>query len=243
MTARHRAALVLMLVLTAATARIPSATAQSGAAPVPPEQAERTARDVVDGLGLDEPPPDRNEPPAQMPGSSAFGVVGEVLAYLLVGAAAAGLVYVVVALVRRGRRHDHGGDDDDDGDVAVESGRVDAEDDVSALTAAQWRARAAEAEAQGRFADAVRYLHFSGLIGLDEDGLVAFDPGRANGEYVRLVAALAPGGAPADLGHLNRLMEDATFGKRDLDAAALDWSRDGWERVRSGIGAAGARAL
>ncbi|MBX7160544.1 MAG: hypothetical protein K1X95_09665 [Acidimicrobiia bacterium] len=242
MRAVRRGAAVAVLLVAVGFAGLPAAAAVA-AEPVqptvPPERAEHTAQEVVDSLGFDE-PSDREAPPPPTVEGSAFGAIGELLAYLLVGAAVAGLVYVVLVLLR-GRGHRRGRDDSDDDDVAVETGSSDAGDDIAALSAAEWRARAAEAEAQGRFADAVRFLHFGGLIGLDEDGLVAFDPGRANGEYVHLVATLAPDSVPADLSHLNRLMEEATFAKRDMDAAALAWSRSGWERVHDGIAAGAAQ--
>ena len=230
------ASVVLVLLaparLDVAAARTDVAAARTETAPgEPPEHAERVARDVVDELGLDK-PPDEQQPRVQSPAGSAFGAVGHVLAYLLVGAAAAGIGYAIVALVRSagGRRSRDGGDEEDA--VDVETGTAAAADDIEALTAAQWRERAATAEAAGRCADAVRFLHYAGLLGLDEDGLVEFEPGRPNGEYVHIVADLAPGAAPEDLRHLNRLMEDATFGHYEMGPDAVQWSRSGWTRVR-----------
>lgn len=231
---------LLFLLLAAAQAR--AASAETEAPPVEPRRAERVARDVVDELGLDKAPEHQpDNPRVQPPAGSALGAVGQVLAYLLVGAAGAGLAYAIVALVRgAGRRRSHD-DDEDDHAVGVETGTATAAEDIDALSAQQWRERAAAAETAGRYADAVRFLHYAGLLGLDEDGLVAFEPGRPNGDYVRILTRLAPGTAPADLQHLNRLMEDATFGNQDLDPAAVAWSRSGWTRIRDAF-AAGAAA-
>lgn len=231
---------LLFLVLGAVQAR--AVSAESEAPPVEPRHAERVARDVVDELGLDKAPEDQpDNPRIQPPAGSALGAVGQVLAYLLVGAAGAGLAYAIVALVRgAGRRRSHDDDDTDD-EVGVETGVATAAEDIDTLSAQQWRERAAAAEAAGRYADAVRFLHYAGLLGLDEDGLVAFEPGRPNGDYVRVLTRLVPGPAPADLVHLNRLMEDATFGHHDLDPAAVAWSRSGWARIRDAF-TAGATA-
>lgn len=208
---------------------------------VEPERAERTARDVVAGLGLDQPDREQQRPPDVAPSASPFAAVGQVLAYVLVAAAAAGLAYAVFAIVRNlSRRHKPEKESGDDG-VEVETGSAAAGERIDALAASQWRERAAAAEADGRYADAVRFLHYAGLLGLDEDGLVPYDAGRANGDYVRVLAGLVPGHAPEDLRGLNRLMEDATFGKHPMDPDAVNWSRSGWTRVHDAF-AVGARS-
>lgn len=208
-------------------------------APPSPERAERVARDVVAELGLDDPRPE--DDPVQPPqGGAAFGALGQVLAYLIVAAALVGIGYAVYALVRRagGGREDD--DEDEDGHVEVEVGTADAEDRIESLSAAQWREQAARAEIEGRFADAVRFLHYAGLLGLDEAGVVTFEAGLPNGAYVAIVAGLTarPASAPEDLRGLNRLMEDATFGHRPMDAATVAATRSGWERLTTDLAAA-----
>lgn len=207
---------------------------------VEPESAERTARDVVDSLGLDRHDRDQQQTPDAAPSASPFAAVGQVLAYVLVAAAAAGLAYAIFAIVRNLSRRQRPDDEAGDHGVEVETGSA-AEERIDALAASQWRERAAAAEAEGRYADAVRFLHYAGLLGLDEDGLVPYDPGRANGDYVRVLAGLVPGPAPEDLRGLNRLMEDATFGKHPMDPDAVSRSRSGWTRVHDAF-AVGARA-
>lgn len=216
-----------------------AASAQEPAqAPPAPERAERVARDVVDELDLEDPKPE--DPSRQPPtGGAAFGALGQVLAYLLVTAVAVGIGYVIFALVRSRGGSDDGDDTDGDDTVEVDSGTAEAEDRAELLSAAQWRERAAAAEAEGRFADAVRYLHYAGLIGLDEAAVVAFEPGLPNGAFVTIVADLegAPATAPEDLRRLNHLMEDATFGHRPMDAAAVTSTRSGWERLAADLAA------
>lgn len=231
MTARMLACLAFAILMFALAGSAGPGLAQEQAPPSP-ERAERVARDVVDELDLDDPQPEdeQREPPQT---GGALGALGQVLAYLFVAAAAVGIGYAIFALVR-GRG---GGDDKDDADgddtVAVDTGSAAAEERIEALSAAQWREQAATAEAESRFADAVRYLHYAGLLGLDEAGVVPFEPGLPNGAYVAIVADLArsPGSAPEDLRGLNRLMEDATFGHRPMDAGAVAATRAGWERL------------
>lgn len=204
--------------------------------PPSPERAERVARDVVAELDLDD--PQREDELRQPPqGGAAFGALGQVLAYVVVAAALVGIGYAVFALVRRAGGKAHTDDDDSEDSVEVDTATAEEEEHIEALSAAQWRERAATAEVEGRFADAVRYLHYAGLLGLDEAGVVPFEAGLPNGAYVAIVAGLArsPSSAAEDLSRLNRLMEDATFGHRPMDAAAAAATRSGWEALTSDL--------
>lgn len=199
------------------------------------ERARSTARQVVDELDLDpeeQPPPD----PPELSNASPFAAFGQILGYAAMAAALVGIGFAIYALVRSmtGRTKD---DDDETSGVETSTGALEDETPIDAFSADEWTARAAAAEAEGRYADAVRFLHYAGLLRLDEDGTVPFDSSRTNGGYVDEAVALSTDAAQDLLG-LNRLMEDATYGHLPADPEDVGRTRSGWQQVRTALATA-----
>lgn len=99
-------------------------------------------------------------------------------------------------------------------------------------TAADWEADARRAAGEGRLRDAALSLYQALVLRLDARGALRFDPAKTPGDYRREVRANPEVARPFTT--FLRGFEPVAFGGRALDA-------DGYERLRSAAGEAGAR--
>lgn len=192
--------------------------------PVNPTDAQRTACDV---LGC-ETPTTLPEPPSgdvpDLPGVPAF--FDELIIGLLVIALSAAL-FLTTRTILRNRRGEDGNDEEDDA--------VDAVDVVTGTairrrprSAGEWLDAAEQAARSGDWSKALRYLHRSGLLRLDEGGFLRFRKGRTNGEYALMLSGRSPAAA-SSLRRLSRTVEDVQFGERPATEemygpALADWT-------------------
>jgi hypothetical protein len=136
---------------------------------------------------------------------------GTIVAYVILAVAVAFLIRVLLRADWRRTRRDRAGRDEPH--VTVSS-RPDA---------AAWRERAAAAEAEGSWRDAVR-LRFAVLVAeLVTGGVLDAVPGRTAAEYRRELAELRPAAAEP-FGRAVRIFEDAWYGDVPVgpdDAAAV----------------------
>jgi len=202
------------------------------------ERARSTARQVVDELDLKQEEPPDQQPP-DMPNMSPFGALGQILGYVAAAAALVGIGLAIAALVRSLTGRSKGDEDETTRDVETTTGALEDETAIDALSAEEWTARAVAAEKEGRFGEAVRFLHYAGLLRLDEDGSVPFESSRTNGGYVD-VALTVSQDAATDMADVNRLMEDATYGHLPAGPDEVDRTRSGWQRLRGTLAVSGA---
>ena len=129
----------------------------------------------------------------------AGGGGGTIVAYVILAVAVALLIRVLLRADWRRPRRDR--TDRDEPRVTV----------TSRPDAAGWRERAATAEAEGRWRDAVR-LRFAVLVAeLIAGGVLDAVPGRTAAEYHRALAELRPTAAEP-FGRAVRIFEDAWYG-------------------------------
>lgn len=210
---------------------------ESGYEPVNPTDAQRTACDV---LGC-ETPRTLPEPPSgdipNTPGVPAF--FDELLIGLLVVALSAAL-FLTTRTILRNRRGDDGDDEKDESEDAV---------DVVTGTAIRRRPRSADewldaaeqAARSGDWSKALRYLHRSGLLRLDERGFLKFRKGRTNGDYALMLSGRSPAAA-SSLRRLSRTVEDVQFGEHPATEEMYGPARAGWTSLSEALIADATRA-
>jgi hypothetical protein len=98
--------------------------------------------------------------------------------------------------------------------------------------ATDWESEARRAAAEGRLRDAALALYHALVLRLDARGALRFDPSKTPGDYRREVRAHPEVARPFTA--FLRGFEPVAFGGRALDA-------DGYERLRTAAGEAGAR--
>jgi hypothetical protein len=129
----------------------------------------------------------------------AGGGGGTIVAYLIVAVAAAFLIRVLLRADWRRPRRDR--TERDEPRVTV----------TSRPDAAGWRDRAAAAEAEGRWRDAVRFRFAVLVAELVTGGVLDAVPGRTAAEYHRALVELRPAAAEP-FGRAVRIFEDAWYG-------------------------------
>ncbi len=135
---------------------------------------------------------------------AAGAVPGGYAGLLILAALIAGLVAVVLTRLRPG---------------ASDRRRAPLFDGAVALTAAQHRALAETAAAEGRWADAVRERLRAVVRDLEARGVLDPRPGRTAGEVARDAGAVVPAVAD-DLRHAAVVFDEVWYGGRTADASS-----------------------
>lgn len=168
-------------------------------------------------LGADDEVPEITEVPVE-PGG---GGPGALVAYLLLAVVLALAVWVVWRLVRdRAPRAEADGDADTGVSIDIEEHR----------TAAGWRDRARDLEADGRWKDAVRAWLRWGITDLVDRRVLDDVPGRTTGEYRRDIAGHQPH-LRDDFDRATQLFDEVWYGDRAADAETVASMRRDIEAV------------
>jgi len=169
-------------------------------------------------FNADDDVPEITEVPVE---SGGGGGPGALIAYLLLAAVLLLAAWVVWRLVRDRTPR---AKSDTGGDPGVS---IDIDEHRSA---ADWRERANELEADGRWKDAVRAWLRWGIAGLVDREVLEDVPGRTTGEYRRYVARHEPD-LDADFDRATRLFDEVWYADRAADAESVATMRRHMEAV------------
>ena len=164
---------------------------------------------------------DEEPPVPDIPAEPAGGGgPGSLVAFLLLAAVLVLVAWVIWRIVRDRTPRAASDDDDIDVTVVIDERR----------TASDWRSRAGELEADGRWKEAVRAWLRWGVTNLIDRGVLEDVPGRTTGEYRRFVADQHPG-LRADFDRATRLFDEIWYADRTATAESAAGIRRDMERV------------
>ncbi|MCC7077786.1 MAG: DUF4129 domain-containing protein [Acidimicrobiia bacterium] len=181
-------------------------------------------------VGCEDTTPPRPPDLPDGPGAPALTVPGflNVLIIGVLGAALAVGLFLAVRAIIRNRKGEDTADEEGDGDgVEITAGSTRR---LRPKSAADWAQLAREAAQAGEWDRALRYMHRSGILRLDEEGHVRYRRGRTNGEYALLLSTRSPRAA-GTLRSLSRTVEDVQFGEQPASGDMFESAEAGWAEL------------